>query len=132
MSTTDSDSGVVTLPGRHSVEQTVAKIEQILRERGVKLFALIDHSAEAQQAGLSQRPTKLLIFGNPKAGTPVMVATPTSAIDLPLKIVVWQGEDGQTQISYNSTSYLQARHGLPPQVAQNIATVESLAALAAE
>lgn len=126
------DSGVVTLPGKHSVEQTVSKIEGILRGKGVKLFAVIDHSGEAEQAGLRLRPTRLVIFGNPMAGTPLMVASPTSAIDLPLKILVWQGEDGQAQISYNSASYLQARHALPPELAQNIATVESLAALAAE
>lgn len=126
------DSGVMTLPGRHSVEQTVFKIEATLREKGVKLFTVIDHSEEAEQAGLHLRPTKLLLFGNPKAGTPLMAASPTSAIDLPLKILVWQDEAGQVQISYNRASWLQARHALPPELAQNIALAESLAIVAAD
>ena len=126
------NSGIVTLPGRHSVEHTITRIEEILRGKGVKLFAVIDHSGEAEQAGLHLRPTRLLIFGSPTAGTPLMVASPTSAIDLPLKILVWQGEDGQAQISYNSAAYLRARHALPAELIKNIATVESLAALAAE
>ncbi|MEO8660518.1 MAG: DUF302 domain-containing protein [Bryobacteraceae bacterium] len=127
-----SDSGIVTLPGRHSVEQTVSKLVDILRGKGVKLFAVIDHSGEAQQVGLQLRPTKLLIFGNPQVGTPLMVASPTIAIDLPLKILVWQDDDGQVQVSYNRVSYLQARHSLPAELAPNISTVEALAALAAE
>ena len=98
----------------------------------MKLFAVIDHSGEAEEAGLHLRPTKLLIFGSPKAGTPLMAAAPTSAIDLPLKILVWVDDEGRTQISYNSAAYLAARHNLPPGVVQNIAGVESLVAMAAE
>lgn len=128
----NSDSGIVTLPGHHSVDDTVSKIEETLRAKGVKLFALIDHSGEAEEAGLSLRPTKLLIFGNPKAGTPLMVASPTSAIDLPLKILVWEDDEGRTQISYNGTSYLRSRHSWPQELTQKIATVESLATAAAE
>ena len=88
----NSESGVVTIPCHQSVDGTVAKLEQILQAKGVKLFTMIDHSGEAEKAGLQMRPTKLLIFGNPKAGTPLMIASPSIAIDLPLKILVW--EDG--------------------------------------
>lgn len=127
-----SHSGVVTVAGKQPLAQTVLKIEEILRTRGLKLFAVIDHGGEAEKAGLHLRPTKLLIFGSPKAGTPLMAAAPTSAIDLPLKILVWVDEEGRTQISYNSAAYLLARHSLPPGVAQNIAGVESVVAIAAE
>jgi uncharacterized protein (DUF302 family) len=130
--TSNPDIGIVTLPGHHSVEETVAKLEETLRAKGVKLFAVIDHSGEAERAGLHMRPTKLLIFGNPKGGTPLMVASPTIAIDLPLKILVWEDDGGQVQISYNSPAYLLTRHGLPEELAQNIAVVAALAAGAAQ
>ena len=130
--TLNPDSGIVSKLSRHSVEQTVEKLEQILRTNGVKLFALVDHSGEAESAGMHLRPTKLLIFGNPKAGTPLMNATPGIAIDLPLKILVWEDTGGQVWISYNSPQYLQARHAVPPELMQNIAVVEGLAAKAAE
>lgn len=130
--TSNSDSGIVTLRGNHSVDQTVKKIEETLREKGVKLFAVIDHSGEAESAGLHLRPTKLLIFGNPKAGTPLMAAAPTAALDLPLKILVWEDGAGQAQISYNSPAYLQARHGFPQELVANIAVVAALAGAAAE
>ena len=130
--TSNPDSGIVTLPGTHSVDQTVQKLENILRAKGVKLFAVIDHSGEAERAGLHMRPTKLLIFGNPKAGTPLMVASPTAAIDLPLKILVWDDDEGKVQISYNSPAYLQIRHALPQELVQDIAIVASLAAAAGE
>jgi len=125
-------NGVVTIPGRQSVDQTVHKLEGILDAKGVKLFALIDHSGEAQKVGMSMRPTKLLIFGNPKAGTPLMIASPTIAIDLPLKILVWEDREGKVWISYNSLAYLQTRHAVRPDLIQNIAVVEALAAKAAE
>jgi uncharacterized protein (DUF302 family) len=130
--TSNSDSGIVTLPGKHSVDRTVEKIEETLRAKGVKLFAVIDHSGEAERAGMQMRPTRLLIFGNPKAGTPLMVASPTIAIDLPLKILVWEDENGRVQISYNSPDYLAARHGLPRELEPNIAVVAALAGAAAE
>ena len=127
-----TDSGVVTLAASHPVDQTVEKLEAMLKAKGVKLFTVIDHSGEAERAGLHMRPTKLLIFGNPKAGTPLMVATPTIAIDLPLKILVWEDNGGQVRISYNNPSYLQNRHGLPEELVQNIAVVSTLATAAAE
>ena len=108
------------------------KLEAILLSKGVKLFALIDHSGEAEKAGMAMRPTKLLIFGNPKAGTPLMVASPGIAIDLPLKILVAEDANGKVQLSWNSAAYLQARHNLPAELVQNIAVVEPLAAKAAE
>jgi uncharacterized protein (DUF302 family)/uncharacterized membrane protein YidH (DUF202 family) len=130
--TTNTDAGIVSIPANHSVDQTVEKLQQILQAKGVKLFALVDHSGEAERAGLSMPPTKLLIFGNPKAGTPLMVASPSVAIDLPLKILVWQDKSGKVWVSYNSPAYLQSRHNLPADLVQNIAVVEALAAKGAE
>lgn len=125
-------SGIVTRPSRHSVDETVTKLQQILQAKGVKLFAVIDHSGEAEKAGLHMPPTKLLIFGNPKAGTPLMLASPSAAIDLPLKILVSEDAERKVWISYNGPAYLQARHQLPEELIQNIAVVEALAAKAAE
>lgn len=130
--TSNPDNGIVTIPSHQSVDQTVQKLEAILTVKGVKLFALVDHSGEAERAGLHMRPTKLLIFGNPKAGTPLMVASPSVAIDLPLKVLVWEDAGGKVWVSYNTPAYLQARHNLPPELIQNIAVVEALATKAAE
>ena len=113
------------------MEQTVQNVERILQAKGVKLFALIDHSGEAERAGLKMRPTKLLIFGNPKAGTPLMLAALSTAIDLPLKFLVWEDAEGRVWITYNTAAYLQARHGLPPELLPNIGVVEALAKSAA-
>lgn len=107
-------------------------MEAVLQAKGVKVFDLIDHSGEAAEAGLSLRPTKLLIFGNPKAGTPLMVAAPSIAIDLPLKILVWEDAGGSVCVSYNSPAYLQARQDLPADPVKNIAVVEAVAAQRAE
>src|SRR5580692_4452831 len=126
------DNGIVDKPSKHSVDDTVEKLKGILRAKGVTLFALIDHSGEAAKAGLTMRPTKLLIFGNPKAGTPLMIAAPSSAIDLPLKILVAEDGEGKVWISYNSADYLQKRHGFPLELIQNIAVVATWAAKAAE
>jgi uncharacterized protein (DUF302 family) len=126
------DSGIVTLRSNRSVDKTVEKIETTLQAKGVKLFALVDHSGEAERVGLSMPPTKLLIFGHPKAGTPLMLASPSVALDLPLKILVSEDGEGQVWISYNSPPYLQARHNLPQDLVQNIAVVEAIAASAAE
>jgi uncharacterized protein (DUF302 family) len=124
------DSGIVALRSKHSVDQTVEKLGAILQAKGVKIFALIDHSGEAQNAGMKMPPTKLLIFGNPKAGTPLMLASPSTAIDLPLKLLVSEDSTGQVWISYNSPSYLQTRHNLPQSLMQNIAVVEAIASAA--
>src|SRR5260370_5518699 len=117
--TSNTDTGIVSILAKHSVDQTVEKLQEILQAKGVKLFALVDHSGEAQKAGMQMRPTKLLIFGNPKAGTPLMIASPSVAIDLPLKILVWEDSNGKVWISYNSPTYLQARHNLPPDLVRS-------------
>jgi len=125
-------NGIVDKLSHHSVEQTVEKLKGILLSKGVMLFAIVDHSGEAEKIGMKMRPTKLLIFGSPKAGTPLMQAAPSVAIDLPLKILVWEDEQSKVWVSFNSPAYLQQRHGIPPDLLQNIAVVESLAAKAAE
>src|SRR5580698_188944 len=125
-------NGMVDLPSNHSVDQTVEKLKAILEAKGVELFALVDHSGEAEKVGMNMLPTKLLIFGSPKAGTPVMLAAPSVAIDLPLKILVWQDGAGKVWVSYNSPSYLAERHGVPQTLLPNIAAVEALAAKATE
>lgn len=125
-------NGMVDLPSNHSVDQTVERLKAILEAKGVELFALVDHSGEAEKVGMKMLPTKLLIFGSPKAGTPVMLAAPSVAIDLPLKILVWQDGGGKVWVSYNSPSYLRERHGFPEALMANIAAVEALAAKAAE
>jgi uncharacterized protein (DUF302 family) len=130
--TVAANKGIIDYPSNHSVEQTVEKLKGILQAKGVTLFALIDHSGEAEKAGMKMRPTKLLIFGSPKAGTPLMQAAPSSALDLPLKILVWEAADGKVWVSYNSPSYIQERHGLPTELLQNIAVVETMTAKAAE
>ena len=126
------EEGIVKIPSHHSVDETVDKLRAILQSKGVKLFALVDHSGEAEKAGLKMPPTKLLIFGNPKGGTPLMLAQPSAAIDLPLKILVAEDSQGQVWISYNSEDYLKERHDLPPNLLPNIAVVETLAAAAGE
>jgi uncharacterized protein (DUF302 family) len=123
---------LVSKPSHHSVDETVEKLKNILQAKGVTLFALVDHSGEAAKAGLKMPNTKLLIFGSPKAGTPLMLAAPSVAIDLPLKILVWEDAQGQAWVSYNSPEYLKERHGLPQELLQNIAVVETLAAKSAE
>ena len=99
-------NGIVDVPSNHSVDETVERIKGILQAKGITLFALIDHSGEAEKVGMKMRPTKLLIFGSPKAGTPLMLAAPSIAIDLPLKILVWQDADGKVWLSYNSPCLL--------------------------
>lgn len=127
-----TDQGIINRESKHSVEETAGKLKGILQAKGVTLFALVDHSGEAEKAGMKMRPTKLLIFGSPKAGTPLMLAAPSIAIDLPLKILVWEDDHGKVWASYNSAAYLQQRHGLPENLLQNIAVVETLAAKAGE
>lgn len=127
-----TNKGIIDKPSNHSVDQTVEKLKTILQSKGVTLFALVDHSGEAEKVGMKMRPTKLLIFGSPKAGTPLMLAAPSIAIDLPLKILVWEDAQGKVWVSYNAPDYLKDRHGLPADLLQNIAVVDALAAKAAE
>ena len=124
-------SGIVDIPSQHSVDETVEKLRGMLAAKGVVLFAVIDHSGEAAKAGLTMPNTKLLIFGSPKAGTPVMLAAPSIAIDLPLKILAWEDAGGKAWLSYNSPQYLQQRHQVPDDLLNILAGVETLAANAA-
>ena len=124
------EGGIISIPSNHSVEETVDKLKNILQSKQIALFALIDHSGEAAKVGLKMPPTKLLIFGNPKGGTPIMLAAPSIALDLPLKILVAEDPQGKVWLSYNSPQYLKERHGLPSNLLQNIAVVETLAATA--
>jgi uncharacterized protein (DUF302 family) len=126
------ERGLVDLPSNHSVEETVERLTGILKAKAITLFALVDHSGEAEKAGIKMRPTKLFVFGNPKAGTPVMLASPSSAIDLPLKILIWEDANDKVWITYNSPIYLQERHNIPPELLQNIAVIEPLAKKVAE
>jgi len=126
------EEGIVKIPSHHSVDETVDKLKAILQSKGVTLFALIDHSGEAEKVGLKMPPTKLLIFGNPRGGTPLMLAAPSVAIDLPLKILVAEDSQGKVWISYNSAEYLKERHDLPQNLVPNIAVVQGLAAAAGE
>ena len=126
------EEGIVKIPSHHSVDETVHKLKTILKSKGVTLFALVDHSGEAEKVGIKMPPTKLLIFGNPKGGTPLMLAAPSAALDLPLKILVAKDSQGKVWISYNSREYLKERHGLPENLLPNIAVVQALAAAAGE
>ena len=127
-----NENGLIHVSSPCSVPETLKKLEAILAARGLRVFALVDHSGEAEKAGLKMRPTQLLIFGSPKAGTPLMVAAPSLAIDLPLKALVWEDADGKVWISYNSPDYLQQRHGSPADLVKNIAGVGALVEKAVE
>ena len=130
--TSSTVDGLITRPSRHSVDETLERLNGILGAMGVMVFALVDHSGEAAKVGMTMHPTKLLIFGNPNAGTPLMLASPSIAIDLPLKVLVWEDADGRAWLSYNSPVYLQARHKLPQELVQNIAVIETIVATAVD
>jgi uncharacterized protein (DUF302 family) len=115
------DAGLVRVPSRYSVDESVQRLENAFNQKGLKVFAMIDHSGEAEKAGLKMRPTKVVIFGSPKAGTPLMIAAPSLAIDLPLKALVAEDNDGKVWVSYNSPEYLQQRHGVPADLMKNLA-----------
>lgn len=129
-----ASNGIVSIESRHSVSDTLEldRLKGILDTQGVKIFALIDHSGEAEKAGMRMRDTRLLIFGNPKGGTPLMLAAPTVALDLPLKILVWEDADGKVRLTYNSVEFIRQRHNLPPGLAANISIIDTLARTAAE
>jgi uncharacterized protein (DUF302 family) len=120
-----SEPGVVTKVSSRSVSETVARFTDLLKEKGVRLFAVIDQAAEARQVGLDLRDTALVLFGNPKAGTPVMVASPLAALDLPLKVVVW-ADGSQTNVSYPATGALADRYRLSPELAANLGAIDGL------
>jgi len=122
----DSERGLTTLVSPHPVQETLKRLEDLIVARGLKLFARIDHGGEAEEAGLKMNPAQLLIFGSPVAGTPIMVAAPTSAIDLPLKVLVWGSDDGAVHVTYNNPEYLGWRHGIPSELLKNIMGVRPL------
>lgn len=104
--------GFVSKPSRSSVPETMSRLVTVLQSKGMTVFARIDHAAEAEKVGLKMRPTQLLIFGNPKGGTPLMEAAPTVAIDLPFKALVWEDDHGKVWVGYNTPAYLKERHGI--------------------
>ena len=126
------DNGIVSIASPYSVDETVQHLESLLAAKGVAIFARVDHSGEAAKVGMAMHPTKLLIFGSPKAGTPVMLAAPSVAIDLPLKALVWEDDQGKVWVSYNAPEYLQQRHGIPPDLLKNISVVGALVQKAVE
>jgi uncharacterized protein (DUF302 family) len=126
------ESGLIHLPSHRSVDETVTRLQSLLQEKNITLFALVDHSGEAERVGLQMRPTKLMIFGNPKGGTPVMQAAPTSAIDLPLKALIWEDAEGKVWLTYNDPAYLRARHGFPAELLGNLSGVNAILVKAAE
>jgi uncharacterized protein (DUF302 family) len=121
-------NGIVRVASNSSVEETLHKLQTNLESKGIKVFALIDHSGEAAKAGLQMPNTKLLIFGNPKGGTPLMLASPSIAIDLPLKVLIAEDEQKKVWVTYNSAEYLAERHSLPPELLKNVAFIEGLVA----
>jgi uncharacterized protein (DUF302 family) len=123
--------GLRILPTQHSVADALSRLETLAHARGLTIFARIDFSGDAARAGLSMRPSGLVILGNPAAGTPLMVASPTLAIDLPLKVLAWESSDGRVSLAYNDSAYLQARHHFPPELEKNIAALGALVAQAA-
>jgi uncharacterized protein (DUF302 family) len=126
------DNGLIHLRSPYSVPETLQRLETLLHARNLIVFARIDHSGEAEKAGLTMRPTQLIIFGSPKAGTPLMVASPTLAIDLPLKALAWEDADGKVWLSYNSSEYLKQRHEIPDELLKNIAGVGAVLEKAVE
>jgi uncharacterized protein (DUF302 family)/uncharacterized membrane protein YidH (DUF202 family) len=128
----NTNNGILNERSNYSVDETLERLKRTLRAKEATIFAIIDHSGEAEKVGLKMPPTKLVIFGSPKAGTPLMLAAPSIAIDLPLKILIWEDTQGKVWVSYNASAYLQERHGVPEGLLQNIVVVNTLAAKAAE
>jgi uncharacterized protein (DUF302 family) len=124
--------GLLQVPSRYSADETLNRLQSLFTEKGMKIFALIDHSGEAEKAGLKMRSTKVLLFGSPKGGTPLMVAAPSLAIDLPLKALVAEDENGKVSITYNDPQYLQQRHNVPADLIKNLAGAGTLIAKAVE
>jgi uncharacterized protein (DUF302 family) len=114
-------NGLVQIASPHSVEETLRRLQAAFAAKGLQVFAVIDHSGEAEKVGLKMRPTKVVIFGSPRAGTPLMVAAPSLAIDLPLKALVAEDAVGKVWLTYNDPEYLQERHGVPEQLIKNLA-----------
>jgi uncharacterized protein (DUF302 family) len=131
MMPSSTDSGLVHVRSSQSVAEALGRVEALATARGLTIFARIDFSGDAQRAGLAMRPTQLLLLGSPRAGTPLMIAAPSVAIDLPLKVLAWEDAAGQTWLSYNSAEYLQSRHGFPAELKANIAGLRAIVEAAA-
>src|ERR1700733_3897672 len=127
-----NQTGLVQVPSRYSVDETLQRLQSAFAEKNLHVFAVIDHSGEAEKVGLKMRPTKVLIFGSPKSGTPLMVAAPSLAIDLPLKALVAEDTEGKVSVTYNSPEYLRGRHGAPEELIKNLAGAGTLIAKAVE
>lgn len=128
----NDQNGLIHLASKHSVDETLQRLESLLHDRAITVFAMVDHSGEAQKVGLTMPRTKLLIFGSPKGGTPLMQAAPTVAIDLPLKALFWEDADGKVWLTYNDPQYLQQRHGFPADLLPNVSGVAGLFTKAVE
>ncbi len=125
-------NGLVVVSSKVSVDETLRRLQAAFSEKEMQVFAVVDHSGEAEKVGLKMRPTKVIVFGNPKGGTPLMVAAPSLAIDLPLKALVAEDTDGKVSVTYNDAEYLQKRHGVPPELIKNLIGVGALIAKAVE
>lgn len=126
------DNGLVQVPSRFSFDETVSRLQAAFAEKGLKVFGLIDHSGEAEKVGLKMPPTRVLIFGSPKAGTALMLAAPSLAIDLPLKALVAEDPQNKVTVTYNDPEYLRERHGFPAELTRNLAGAGALIAKAVE
>jgi uncharacterized protein (DUF302 family) len=118
--------GIITKPSSFSAKEIVERLQETMRSRGLTIFAHINHSEEARRVGLEMQEAHVLIFGSPKAGTPLMIASPLLALELPLKVLVWQGNDGRVWVSYTSSAYLAARYSIPPELIGNIAGIDGV------
>lgn len=126
------ENGLIQVASRYSVDETMGKLKAAFTGKGMQIFAVIDHSGEAAKVGLKMQPTKVLIFGSPKGGTPLMVAAPSLAIDLPLKALVAEDAEGEVSVTYNDPEYLRERHGVPAELIKNLAGAGALIAKAVE
>ena len=127
-----ADNGIVSKPSKYSVPETLLRLENVVKSKGLTVFARIDHSGEAERVGLKMRPAQLLIFGNPKTGTPLMIASPSMAIDLPQKALAWEDASGKVWLSYNDPAYLKQRHALEDESMKTLAAIAGLADQALE
>ena len=132
MANAQGDDGTVRIASQHGVAQTLDRLERLLKERGLTVFSRIDFSGDAARAGLTMRPEQMLIFGNPKAGTPLMQAVPVAGLDLPLKALAWEDAEGKTWLAYNAPQYILQRHGLAPAFTSNLAAAIPLLEAAAK
>jgi uncharacterized protein (DUF302 family) len=130
--TAQAGGNVVTKPSKYSVSETIDRIERAVTVKGMKIFTRIDHGGEAKKVGLEMRPTELLIFGNPKGGTALMVSRPTAAIDLPMKALAWEDQEGKVWLTYNAPELLQERHGVPAELTSKLDPVGKLLEQAVE